>query len=105
MLLSEFLLPFDDCVQSIDEMITTFDLIPSFKAILIKTYLMGPADEWEALTQEWPNVTRMLREHVESLVRQYEDYDMVEMALEELALRYDREAKNVQFVLKQGLQM
>lgn len=105
MLLSEFLLPFDDCVKSIDEMITALDLIPSFKATLLKTYLMGPADAWEALTQEWPNTTLLLREHVEDLMFKYEDYELIEMVLEELVERYTKEAADIQSMMDNGLQV
>ena len=105
MLLSEFLLPLDDCIKRIDEQIDTFDLIPSFKAALVKTYLYGPVDKWDDMQQEWPNTTRMLQELAQDLMFKYEDYELIEMALEELVSRYEDEAAAVQSVLDNGLQM
>lgn len=105
MLLSEFLLPLDDCIKRIDGRINTFDLIPSFKAVLVKAYLYGPVDKWEDMQQEWPNTTRMLQELAQDLMFKYEDYELIEMALEELVSRYEDEAAAVQSVLDNGLQM
>ena len=96
MLLSEYTAPYLECKAEIAKVMDNLDLIPSFKVLLIHTYMQEEYPKWNELVEEWPNVTKILQDAVTEMFDKYNgDYALVEDALRSLLTDYENEAKGL----------
>lgn len=95
MLLSEYTAPYLECKAEIAKAMDNLDLIPSFKVLVLSSYLSDGYDVWNALAEEWPNVTKILRKTVLQMLERYENPPLVEDALRSLLADYEDEVKGL----------
>lgn len=96
MLLSEYTAPYLECKAEIAKVMDNLDLIPSFKVLLIHTYMCEEYPKWNELAEEWPNVTKILQDAVTEMFDKHNgDYALVEDALRSLLTDYENETKGM----------
>ena len=96
MLLSEYTAPYLECKAEIAKVMDNLDLIPSFKVLLIHICMNEGYPEWNALAEEWPNVTKIFQDAVTGMFDKYSgDYELVEDALRSLLADYENEVKGL----------
>lgn len=96
MLLSEYTAPYLECKAEIEKAMDNLDLIPSFKVLLLASYLSDGYDVWNAMAEEWPNVTKIFQDAVTGMFDKYSgDYELVEDALRSLLADYENEVKGL----------
>lgn len=95
MLLSEYTAPYLECKSEIAKVMDNLDLIPSFKVLLLHTYMYEEYPKWNELAEEWPNVTKILQDAVMTMFDKYENPPLVEDALRSLLADYEDEVKGL----------
>lgn len=96
MLLSEYTAPYLECKSEIAKVMDNLDLIPSFKVLLLHTYMYEEYPKWNELAEEWPNVTKILQDTVTEMFDKHNgDYALVEDALRSLLADYEDEVEGL----------
>lgn len=96
MLLSEYTAPYLECKSEIAKVMDNLDLIPSFKVLLLHTYMYEEYPKWNELAEEWPNVTKIFQDTVTEIFDKHNgDYALVEDALRSLLADYEDEVKGL----------
>lgn len=96
MLLSEYTAPYLECKAKIAKAMDNLDLIPSFKVLLVDTYLHEGYPKWDELVEEWPNVTKMIQDLTAEMVELYGTSETVGDAWESLLADYKNDVKGLE---------
>lgn len=96
MLISEYTASYLECKAEIAKVMNNLDLIPSFKVLLLHTYMYEEYPKWNELAEEWPNVTKILQDTVTEMFDKHNgDYALVEDALRSLLADYEDEVEGL----------
>lgn len=95
MLLSEYTAPYLECKAKIAKVMDNLDLIPSFKVLLVDTYLHEGYLKWDELVEEWPNVTKMIQDLTAEMYELYGTIGIVGDAWESLLADYKNDVKGM----------